>query len=162
MSEVDNPDPSPDALAQVSAALDRLSHIFEHGSAVPLGGNILVRRDEVNDLVAQLRAALPGAPEIIAKYEMRGEKLLDEAETLAIQIEQDARQEAAELVSRKSVVTAAQREADRIRRVAQRQADRTRSDADQYLDDRLVALERALGRSLAQVQISRDKLAGDL
>ena len=162
MSDLDKPDPGPDALAQVSAALDRLSEIFEHGSGVSLGGNILVRRDEVIDLVAQLRTALPSAPQIMAEYELRGEPLLDEAEALAIQIEQDARQEAAELISRKSVVTAAQREADRIRKAAQRQADKTRAEADQYLDDRLVALERALGRSLAQVQMSRDKLAGDL
>lgn len=162
MRDLDTPAPEPDALAQVSAALDGLSEIFEHGSGVSIGGNILVRRDEVVDLVAKVRAALPSATQIMAKYELRGEQLLDEAEALAIQIEQDARQEAAELISRKSVVTAAQREADRIRKAAQRQADKTRTEADQYLDDRLVALERALGRSLAQVQISRDKLAGDL
>lgn len=151
-----------DPLERATAAIARLGEIFEHGSGVSIGGNVLVRRDEVLDLLAVLREEVPSTPEIIAQADQRGAQLLDSAQQLAIEIEQDARQEAADLVSSEAVVTAAQREAERIHRSSQRQAEQTRAEANQYFDEKLVALESALGRSLAQVQLSRDKLAGDL
>ncbi|MEX2504115.1 MAG: hypothetical protein WD378_04645 [Egicoccus sp.] len=146
----------------VEAKLHQLERLVAEAKAVPLSASIMLNRAEVDGLVADVRDALPDEltqarwvvkerDEIIARAQADADRILD-----------DARDEAARLVSQQEVVRSADREADRVVEEAREQARQMRLEAEDYVDAKLANFEVVLQKTLTAVEKGRQKLRGRL
>ncbi|HVD27069.1 MAG TPA: DivIVA domain-containing protein [Mycobacteriales bacterium] len=169
-----------EAMRRVPDALDELVALVESARGLPLSASCVVPREEVLDLLDELRAALPDALEeargvLAAREELLGQardrrdqatgearteadRLLTGARAEADRVLAAARADAERMVSADGVRRAAQAEARGVLEAARARADRLRADADAYADARLAALEDTLSRLLGTVERGRDLL----
>jgi cell division septum initiation protein DivIVA len=167
-------------MRRVPDALDELVALVESARALPLSASCVVPREEVLDLLDELRAALPDALEdargvLAAREELLGQardrrdqatgearaeadRLLTGARAEADRVLAAAHAHAERMVSADGVRRAAEAEARGVLEAARERADRLRADADAYADERLAALEGTLSRLLGTVERGRDLL----
>jgi len=170
-----------DALRRVPDALDELVALVESARAMPLSASCVLPREEVLELLDELRAALPQAIEdargvLAAREELLGQardrrdRVAGEARAEADRMRSDARAEADRmlsdaratadrLVSEDGVRRAAEAEARGVLDAAADRAGRMKAEADAYADDRLATLEDTLIRLLGTVERGRELLA---
>ncbi|MFL6128987.1 MAG: hypothetical protein ACJ73E_07965 [Mycobacteriales bacterium] len=169
-----------EAMRRVPDALDELVALVESARALPLSASCVLPREEVLDLLDELRAALPGALEdaravLAAREELLGQardrrdrasgearaeadRLVTGARAEADRLLAAARADAERMVSADGIRRAAEAEARGLLEAARQQADRLRANADAYADERLAALEVTLSRLLGTVERGRDLL----
>lgn len=169
-----------EAMRRVPDALDELVALVESARAVPLSASCVVPREEVLDLLDELRAALPDALEdargvVAAREELLGQardrrdraiedaraeadRLVGSARAEADRVLAGARADAERMVSADGVRRAAEAEARGVLEAARDRAERMRADADAYADERLASLEDTLGRLLGTVERGRELL----
>ena len=167
-------------MRRVPDALDELVALVESARAVPLSASCVVPREEVLDLLDELRAALPDALEdargvVAAREELLGQardrrdqaigdaraeadRLVAGARAEADRVRAAARADAERMVSADGVRRAAEAEARGVLAAARERADRLRADADGYADEKLAALAETLSRLLGTVERGRDLL----
>jgi len=167
-------------MRRVPDALDELVALVESARALPLSTSCVVPREDVLDLLDELRAALPDALEdarevVAGREELLGQardrrdraigdaraeadRLLAGARAEADRLLATARADAERMVSADGVRRAAEAEARGVLEAARERADRLRADADAYADQRLAALEDTLGRLLGTVERGRELL----
>ncbi len=145
--------------ADVARLLDEVYDVVEHAKSMPLSSSALIARDELLELIAQARDALPS--EIL-----RARRLLQDrddirarAELEATEVIDAARAQAAHLVQRSEVVRQARHEAERVLVDAESEARRIRHEADDYVDRKLAGFEIALDKTLRAVRAGRERLA---
>ncbi len=169
-----------DAMRRVPDALDELVALVESARALPLSASCVLPREQVLDLLDELRAALPKALEdarevLVARQELLGQardrrdrvtgdaraeadRLLGAATAKADRLLTAARAESERLVSEAGLRRAAEAEARGVLEAARQRADRLRADADAYADRRLATLEETLSRLLGTVERGREVL----
>jgi cell division septum initiation protein DivIVA len=167
-------------MRRVPDALDELVALVESARAVPLSASCVVPREEVLDLLDELRAALPDALEdargvVAAREELIGQardrrdraiedarseadRLVGGARAEADRLLSAARADAERMVSADGVRRAAEAEARGVLEAARERSDRLRADADAYADERLAELADTLTRLLGTVDRGRDLL----
>jgi len=167
-------------MRRVPDALDELVALVESARAVPLSASCVVPREEVLDLLDELRAALPDALEdargvVAAREELLGQardrrdraiedaraeadRLVAGARAEADRLLAAARADAQRMVSADGVRRAAEAEARGVLEAAGERAERLRADADAYADDKLATLEDTLSRLLGTVERGRELL----
>jgi regulator of protease activity HflC (stomatin/prohibitin superfamily) len=140
--------------------LDELSTIIESARAMPMSASCVVNRNQVLDLLDEVRSMLPTS---LAKAD---DVLADRADIVAA-AEQEAaeiiargREEQERLVGEHEVYRAAAAEADAVRADADAEAERMRRETDDYVDAKLANFEVALNKTLAAVQKGRDRIHG--
>jgi len=141
---------------------------------MPLSSSALLNREEILELVAQMREDLPEEIKQARWVVKDREELLTKARRDSQRIVEEAEQEQLRMASREEVVKRAEAEADRILAEAREEARRMRLEAEDYVDAKLaqfeIALQRsseelaatktALGRTLEQVEGGRERLRG--
>ena len=129
---------------------------------MPLASSVLVNRDELVDMIADMREALPEEIKQ-ARWVVRDrEELLLKARREAETIVAQARAEQARMASQQAVAQAAQVEAERIAGEASEQARQTRLEAADYVDAKLAQFEITLQRLQESLQRTADALAESL
>jgi cell division septum initiation protein DivIVA len=146
----------------VEAKLHQLERLIADAKAVPLSASIMLNRSDVEGLVADVRDALPDELTQARWVIKERDQILERAETDAARLLDDARTEHDRLVSEQSVVTGAQREADRVVEDASEHARQIRLEAEDYVDAKLANFEVVLQKTLAAVEKGRQKLRGRL
>jgi cell division septum initiation protein DivIVA len=146
----------------VEARLHQLERLVADAKTVPLSASIMVNRAEVDDLVADLRDALPDELVQARRVVREREEILDRAESDAARILEDARSDRDRIVSQEDVVRAAEREAGRIVEDAREHARQIRLEAEDYVDAKLANFEIVLHKTLTAVEKGRQKLRGRL
>jgi cell division septum initiation protein DivIVA len=146
----------------VEARLHQLERLVADAKTVPLSASIMVNRAEVDDLVADLRDALPQELVQARRVVREREEILDRAESDASRILEDARSDRDRIVSQEDVVRAAEREAGRIVEEAREHARQIRLEAEDYVDAKLANFEIVLHKTLTAVEKGRQKLRGRL
>ncbi|MBS3942117.1 MAG: hypothetical protein KG028_14250 [Actinobacteria bacterium] len=146
----------------VEAKLHQLERLVAEAKAVPLSASIMLNRAEVDGLVADVRDALPDELTQARWVVKERDEILERAQADADRILDDARDEAARLVSQQEVVRSADREADRIVEDAREQARQMRLEAEDYVDAKLANFEVVLQKTLTAVEKGRQKLRGRL
>jgi cell division septum initiation protein DivIVA len=146
----------------VEARLHQLERLVADAKTVPLSASIMVNRAEVDDLVADLRDALPDELVQARRVVREREEILDRAESDASRILEDARSDRDRIVSQEDVVRAAEREAGRIVEDAREHARQIRLEAEDYVDAKLANFEIVLHKTLTAVEKGRQKLRGRL
>lgn len=152
-------------MADLVTQLQHLEEMVMQAKSMPLSSSVLMNRDEVLDLVKEMRILVPEEIKQ-ARFVVRDrEELLAKARARADEIIEAAHREQAQLVGEESVVAAAHDEAGRIVADAEEQAHRTRREADDYVDSRLEQLESVLRRatgSMTQAGEALESTAGQV
>ena len=158
----------------LAARLQQLEDMIREAKSMPLSSSALLNREEVLELVAELKEALPEEIKQARWVVKDREELLTKARRDSQRIVEEAEQEQLRMASREEVVKRAEAEADRILAEAREAARRMRLEAEDYVDAKLaqfeIALQRsseelaatktALGRTLEQVEGGRERLRG--
>jgi len=158
----------------LAARLQQIEDMIKEAKSMPLSSSALLNREEILELVAQMREDLPEEIKQARWVVKDREELLTKARRDSQRIVEEAEQEQLRMASREEVVKRAEAEADRILAEAREEARRMRLEAEDYVDAKLaqfeIALQRsseelaatktALGRTLEQVEGGRERLRG--
>ena len=122
----------------VLVLIDKLDDLVHNAKAVPLTDQVRIDREEIYDILDQMRATIPEEIKQARWIVKERQEMLAEAKREAERIVREAREQQARLISDEEVTKQAERAADEI----------------------LNTLEVNLQKFLAAVQRGRDRLAG--
>jgi vacuolar-type H+-ATPase subunit H len=142
----------------LAARLQQLEDLVRDAKSMPLSSSALVNREEVLDLILEMKGALPDEIRQARWVVKDREELLAKARRDAEAIVEDARQEQLRMASREAVVQKANEESERILSEAGDDARRLRLESEDYVDAKLAQLEHALHKILEDMLASNDSL----
>ena len=160
----------------LSARIHQLEEMVRDAKSMPLSSSALLNRDEVLELIDQMKDTLPDEVKQARWIVKDREELLAKARRDAEAMVEQARQEQLRLASHEAVVQKAAEESERIVQEAADDARRLRLEAEDYVDAKLAQLEgqlqrileemiasnQSLSRTIDQVQAGREKLRGSV
>ena len=158
----------------LATRIQQLEDLIKEAKSMPLSSSALLNREEILQLVAELREALPEEIKQARWVVKDREELLSKARNDAEKMVEQARAEQLRLASHEEVVRRAADEAERIVAEATEDARRIRLEAEDYVDGKLAQFEGALQRigeelvatnhsvtkTIDQVAAGREKLRG--
>ena len=144
----------------VLVLIDKLDDVVHNARPVPLTDQVRVDREEIYDLLDQMRATIPEEIKQARWIVKERQEMLAEAKREAERIVKEANDEQLRLVSEQEVVKQAENHAEDIVEEARAREREIRLGAEDYADDILNTLEVNLEKFLAAVQRGRDRLAG--
>ena len=148
------------ATPTVVAKLAELVDYVERARALPMSASCVVNREEVLELLEDVRRLLPAEFEEAAFVIRDRDGVVDEGQREAQRILAEAFAERDRLVSRTAVATEAAAEADRILAAAREQAEAIRIETDDYVDRKLANFEVVLQKTARAVERGRARLRG--
>ena len=141
-------------MATLDELINRMYDMVQDAKGIPLAGEkCILERDQMLDLLDELRSTLPNDLDIVAK---RNDLLASgkrEAEAIRRKAEEDARQ----MVSETEIVVAARKKAKEVQGNAEIQARELRRVANEYCEDTLKRTEEAVALSLDEVRKARQR-----
>ena len=143
----------------LTARLSQLEEMVRDAKSMPLSSSALLNRDEVLDLIEDLKAALPDEIKQARWVVKDREELLAKARRDAEGMVEQARAEQLRLASHEAVMQRAKEEAERIVQEADEDARRLRLEAEDYVDAKLAQLEGTLQKILEDTIASNDALS---
>jgi hypothetical protein len=158
----------------LAGQIQRLEDLVKEAKSMPLSSSALLNRDELLELVEEMKTSLPEEVKQ-ARWVVRDrEELLAKARRDAEKIVDDARAEQLRMATREEIVQRAKQESERIVAEAGEEARTMRLEAEDYVDAKLAQFENALqrfgedfgvtrgalDRTLEQVRGGRERLRG--
>ena len=144
----------------VLVLIDKLDDLIHNARPVPLTDQVRVDREEIYDLLDQMRATIPEEIKQARWIVKERQEMLAEAKREAERVVKEARDQQARLISDEEVYKQAERAAEEIIEDARETERQIRLGAEDYADEILSTLEVNLQKFLAAVQRGRDRLAG--
>ena len=158
----------------LSSRIQELEDMVRDAKSMPLSSSALMNRDEVLELIEELKSSLPDEIKQARWVVKDREELLAKARRDAEVMVEQARAEQLRLASHEAVVQRANDESERILQQAEDDARKLRLEAEDYVDAKLAQLENALqkiledmigsnealSRTIDQVVAGREKLRG--
>jgi cell division septum initiation protein DivIVA len=158
----------------LAGRIQQLEDIVTEAKSMPLSSSVLVSREELLELIEEMKSSLPEEVKQARWVVKDREELLAKARTDAEQIVEQARQDQLRLSQQEEIFERAKHEAERILESADDESRRVRTEADDYVDAKLAQFENvlrkvtedlmatssALDRTLEQVETGRDRLHG--
>jgi cell division septum initiation protein DivIVA len=144
----------------VLVLIDKLDDLVHNARPVPLTDQVRVDREEIYDLLDQMRATIPEEIKQARWIVKERQEMLEEAKRESERVVREAREQQARLVSDEEVTKQAERAADEIVEDARSREREIRLGAEDYADEILNTLEVNLQKFTAAVQRGRDRLAG--
>ena len=158
----------------LAARLERLEELVKEAKSMPLSSSVLVNRDEVLEMIAEMREGLPEEIKRARWIVRDREELLAKAREEGDRIVEQAHEEQLRMARKEEIVARAETEADRIISEGDERARAMRAEAEDYVDAKLAQFEnsirrileasqsstKSLNRTLDQVELGREKLRG--
>jgi cell division septum initiation protein DivIVA len=144
----------------VLVLIDKLDDLVHNARPVPLTDQVRVDREEVYDLLDQMRATIPEEIKQARWIVKERQEMLAEAKREAERIVREAREQQSRLIADEEITKQAECAADEIVEEARGREREIRLGAEDYADEILNTLEVNLQKFLAAVQRGRDRLAG--
>ena len=158
----------------LSARIQQLEDLVNEAKSMPLSASVLVNREEVLELVSEMKQELPEEIKQARWIVKDREELLAKARLEAESIVERARQDQLKMARQEEVVDRARHEAERLLEIADGEGRRIRLEAEDYVDAKLAQFEnvltkvadevlttsQAIDRTVEQVRAGRDKLSG--
>jgi F0F1-type ATP synthase membrane subunit b/b' len=158
----------------LASRIQALEDMVRDAKSMPLSSSALLNRDEVLELIDELKGSLPDEIKQARWVVKDREELLAKARRDAEAMVEQARGEQLRLASHEAVVRRANDESERILQQAEDDARKLRLEAEDYVDAKLAQLEsalqkiledmigsnEALSRTIDQVVSGREKLRG--
>ena len=144
----------------VLVLIDKLDDLVHNAKQVPLTDQVRVDKEEIYDLLDQMRATIPEEIKQARWIVKERQEMLAEAKREAERIVKEARERQERLISNEEVTKAAERAAEDIIDEAQAREREIRLGAEDYADEILNTLEVNLTKFIAAVQRGRERLQG--
>src|SRR5690349_24440416 len=144
----------------VLVLIDKLDDLIHNARPVPLTDQVRVDREEIYDLLDQMRATIPEEIKQARWIVKERQEMLAEAKREAERVVKEARDQQSRLISDEEVYKQAERAAEEIVEDARETERAIRLGAEDYADEILSTLEVNLEKFLSAVQRGRDRLAG--
>ena len=144
----------------VLVLIDKLDDLVHNARPVPLTDQVRVDREEIYDLLDQMRATIPEEIKQARWIVKERQEMLAEAKREAERIVKEAREQQQRLVASEEITRQAERAAEEIVEEAREREREIRLGAEDYADDILSTLEVNLQKFLQAVQRGRDRLQG--
>jgi len=158
----------------LTARLQQLEDLVREAKSMPLSSSALVNRDEVLELIQEMKETLPEEIKQARWVVKDREELLGKARAEGERIVEEAREDQLRMARKEEVVSRAKEEADRIVAEADEEGRRIRLESEDYVDAKLAQFEIALrkiqdearssarqvGKTLDQIELGRQKLRG--
>src|SRR5512133_2169043 len=133
----------------VLVLIDKLDDLVHNAKAVPLTDQVRIDREEIYDILDQMRATIPEEIKQARWIVKERQEMLAEAKREAERIVKEARDRQQRLVSQEDIIEDARAREREIR-----------LGAEDYADEILNTLEVNLSKFIAAVQRGRERLAG--
>ncbi|MDH5225451.1 MAG: hypothetical protein OEW46_11860 [Actinomycetota bacterium] len=146
----------------ITARLAQLDEMVREAKAMPLSSSVLVNRDEVLEMIAEMQEALPDEIKQARWIVRDREDLMSKARVDADGIVALAREEQLKMARQEEVIARATDEAERLVGEAEGQSRAMRREAEEYVDAKLAQFETALRRVLEDSQASVRSIAKTL
>ena len=158
----------------LAARIEQLEELIKEAKSMPLSSSVLVNRDEVLDLIAEMREGLPEEIKRARWIVRDREDLLTKAREEGEHIVEQAHEEQLRMARKEEILARAASEADRIISEGDDRARAMRAEAEDYVDAKLAQFEnsirrileasqastKSLNRTLDQVELGRERLRG--
>ncbi len=144
----------------VLVLIDKLDDLVHNAKPIPLSDNVRVDKEEIYDLLDQMRATIPEEIKQARWIVKERQEMLAEAKREAERIVREARERAEQLVADEEITRQAERAAEDIIDDARAREREIRLGAEDYADEILNTLEVNLSKFIGAVQRGRDRLAG--
>jgi cell division septum initiation protein DivIVA len=144
----------------VLVLIDKLDDLVHNAKQVPLTDQVRVDKEEIYDLLDQMRATIPEEIKQARWIVKERQEMLAEAKREAERILKEGRERQERLISDEEIVKAAERAAEDIVEDARAHEREIRLGAEDYADEILDTLETNLSKFIAAVQRGRERLQG--
>src|SRR6478609_1056455 len=144
----------------VLVLIDKLDDVVHNARPVPLTDEVRVDKEEIYDLLDQMRATIPDEIKQARWIVKERQEMLAEAKREAERIVKEAREKQDSLINEQEVTKQAERVAEEIIDDAKSREREIRLGAEDYADDILNTLEVNLSKFIGAVQRGRERLAG--
>lgn len=144
----------------VLVLIDKLDDLVHNAKQVPLTDQVRVDREEIFDILDQMRATIPEEIKQARWIVKERQEMLAEAKREAERIIKEGKEQQVELVSQTEIVKLSEREADDIIDEARAREREIRLGAEDYADEILNTLEVNLMKFIAAVRRGRERLQG--
>jgi cell division septum initiation protein DivIVA len=144
----------------VLVLIDKLDDVVHNARPVPLTDQVRVDREEIYDLLDQMRATIPEEIKQARWIVKERQEMLAEAKREAERIIKEGKEQQVELVSETEIVKLSEREADDIIDEARVREREIRLGAEDYADEILNTLEVNHMKFIAAVRRGRERLQG--
>jgi vacuolar-type H+-ATPase subunit H len=158
----------------LTARLQQLEDLVREAKSMPLSSSALVNRDEVLELIQEMKETLPEEIKQARWVVKDREELLGKARAEGEHIVAEAEEEQLRMARREEIVSRAKEEAERIVQEAEEDGRKMRLESEDYVDAKLAQFEIALrkiqeearssarqvGKTLDQIELGRQKLRG--
>src|ERR1043165_7837290 len=142
----------------VLVLIDKLDDLVHNAKAVPLTDTVRVDKEEIYDILDQMRATIPEEIKQARWIVKERQEMLAEAKRECDRILGEAREQAVREASQTEIVKLAERQAGDIIDDARRQARETRLEMEDWADSILSTLEVNLDKFLVAVRRGRERL----
>ena len=142
----------------VLVLIDKLDDLVHNAKAVPLTDQVRIDREEIYDILDQMRATIPEEIKQARWIVKERQEMLAEAKRESDRILGEAREQAVREASQTEIVKLAERQAQDIVEDARRQARETRLEMEDWADSILSTLEINLDKFLGAVRRGRERL----
>ncbi len=132
----------------VLVLIDKLDDLVHNAKAVPLTDQVRIDREEIYDILDQMRATIPEEIKQARWIVKERQEMLAEAK----------REQAVREASQTEIVKIAERQADEIVDDARRSAREMKLEMEDWADNQLASLEVNLERFLTAVRRGRERL----
>jgi cell division septum initiation protein DivIVA len=144
----------------VLVLIDKLDDLVHNAKQVPLTDQVRVDKEEIYDLLDQMRATIPEEIKQARWIVKERQEMLAEAKREAERIVKEGRERQERLIADEEIVKAAERAAEDIIEDARANEREIRLGAEDYADEILDTLETNLSKFIAAVQRGRERLQG--
>lgn len=144
--------PGADAAGELLRLLDGLEALIGAAVRIPWINKVLLDREELLDIIDQMRVSIPAEPAGVSVAEQEADELLERARAEADEILRRAQEQAYALVAETDQVKAAQVFVKKILDDAQFEAADIKHGADNYALDVLTRLESQLAAQLNTIR----------
>jgi cell division septum initiation protein DivIVA len=142
----------------VLVLIDKLDDLVHNSKAVPLTDQVRVDREEVYEILDQMRATIPEEIKQARWIVKERQEMLAEAKRECDRIVQEAREQAIREASQTEIVRIAEGQAQDIVEDAKRDARDTKLEMEDWADGILSTLEINLDKFLSAVKKGRERL----
>lgn len=127
--------------SSIYSLLDTLEDIVENAKAIPLTQKVGVAKDDLFEIIGEIRLNLPGEIKQAMRIVNGSEKIIDEANSKANSIIRDAEAEAERMMLSHEITKRAKEEADAIMSQARAKAESLRIGSIEYANQMLSSTE---------------------
>ena len=138
--------------------VDMMEDVIEKALSVPFTGRALIDRDELNDLMQELRLHMPEDFKQAKWVKEERQRILEEANKEAAAIIKNAEEQMAAMIDDHEITQKAYAQANEIVTAAQNNALELRNGTRKYADDVMANLEARIEKLLSIVHENRKEL----